>query len=115
MVSSDKGFTVLEAMISLAILAGVVVVVLGSVSYNLGILEESASTVTATILAREKVEEATLSGVRKDAGGVFGEPSERFFWSIRTGSTEIEKLKRLEVRVAWEGGRGVELVSYFKE
>ena len=109
---TEEGFTILEVMICLAILSGVVVTMLGSLNYHLGLVSYNRDLVTAALLAREKGEEAALFGVPNLRKGNFTEPMERFSWEIAAEETEFEGLKRLDVRVGWGADRRVSFISY---
>ena len=50
----DEGFTLLEVMIALAVLAGVVVTVLSTLNYHLGVASRSSDLVTASILGKKQ-------------------------------------------------------------
>lgn len=112
---AEGGFTLLEVMISLAILAGVIFTALSSLSYHMGVAAGGRDTVTAALLAREKAEEAALLGIPKESKGGFEAPLERFSWRLQTAETEFPGLKRVEVTVEWEGKEGVSFVSYLEK
>jgi general secretion pathway protein I len=114
-VGVDGGFTLLEVMISLAILAGVVFTVLTSLTYHMGVVARGQDTVTASLLGREKAEEAALLGLPGKEAGVFAAPVEKFSWRLNTAETELPGLKRVDVIVEWEGKDGVSFVSYHEK
>jgi general secretion pathway protein I len=53
----DRGFTLLEIMISLAVIGGLLVTLLYSVQYHLGIAEKHEVLTVSTILAKNKLME----------------------------------------------------------
>src|SRR5512142_2404590 len=55
---SARGFTLLEVMISVAIIGGLLVTVLSSLNYHLGIAQRHEFVTAATFLARGKLTEA---------------------------------------------------------
>ena len=52
-----SGFTLLEVMVALAIMAGVIITLLGSVNYHLGIIAAERDSTTLTLLARNRMAE----------------------------------------------------------
>jgi general secretion pathway protein I len=52
-----RGFTLLEVMISLAIVGGLLITLLYTLSYNLGITERQFAVTSITNLAKEKIKE----------------------------------------------------------
>jgi len=126
-VHKDGDFTLLEVMIALAVLAGVVVTVLSTLNYHLGVASRSSDLVTASILGRTKTEEVALFGLPTPGEGVFGEEAgvgagtagvrgvgglERFRWKVTAEKTEIEGLTRVGVRVFWDDDREVSFTSF---
>ncbi len=113
--TGEKGFTMLEVMICLAILAGVVVTVLSSLNYHLGLVSYNRDLVTAAILGKEKAAETALHGLPKLRKGVFAGAEERFSWRLSTEETEFQGLKRMDISVEWKGDRRVSFISYFQD
>jgi general secretion pathway protein I len=68
----DKGFTLLEIMISLAVIGGLLVTLLFSLQYHLGIAERHEILTISTILAKNKMLE--LEKNPSTATGEFPEP-----------------------------------------
>ncbi|HYA31506.1 MAG TPA: type II secretion system protein, partial [Thermodesulfovibrionales bacterium] len=52
---AGKGFTLLEAMISLAIVGSLLVTLIYSLNYHLGIAERHRTVTVSTALAKEKI------------------------------------------------------------
>jgi general secretion pathway protein I len=114
------GFTLLEVMIALAILAVVGVAFLRAQAGSVHLLDESAQISMATLLAREKMAElesmAFPQGGKKSGGG--GEAFPQFRWEQIISSTEIPVLRKALVRVLWQDGtkeRSLELVAYLTQ
>jgi general secretion pathway protein I len=110
-----KGFTLLEVMISLAILSGVIVTVIASLNYHLSVLSYDIDLVTATIIGREKVELHAVTGlpkIRSGAAGERGTAHERFRWKVETHGTEVPGLVRVETEVKWDETPGVTFVTF---
>ncbi len=113
--TGEKGFTMLEVMICLAILAGVVVTVLVSLNHHLGLVSYNRDLVTAAILGREKAEETALHGLPVLRKGGFAGAEDRFSWRLDAEETDLKGLKRIDINVEWEGGRRVSFISYFQD
>ena len=113
--NSERGFTILEIMICLAILSGVVVTILGSLNYHLGLVAYNRDFVTASILAKEKAQEAVLFGVPKIREGSFAEPMNSFQWKITADKTDFEGVRRLGVNISWGMDNRVSFISYLLE
>lgn len=111
----EKGFTLLESMIALAILSGVVVAVLVSLNYNLGVAAYDRDLVAATVLGKEIAEESSLFAMAADSKGVFTGPFSKFSWSVHTGATEIEGLKRVNIKISWDSDKNVTFASFKRE
>ncbi len=113
--SEKKGFTLLEVMISLAIFSSVVVVVVGSLNYHLGLLAYDTDLVNGTIIGREKVEEHAITGLPKVREGQGENGHERFKWSVETSGTEVKGLVRIETGVEWGDSPGITFVTFSAE
>ena len=113
-----SGFTLLEVMIALAILALVGVAFLRAQASSVQLIDESGQISLATLLAREKMAELESLGF-PEAGKTSGEGGEAFpgfRWEQVVSSTEIPILRQGLVRVLWKDGtreRNLELVAYF--
>ena len=114
------GFTLLEVMIALAILALVGVAFLRAQAGSIRLLDESNQISLATLLAREKMAELEGMGfpeVGKNSGtGEEAYPKLR--WEQVISSTELPAIRKALVRVLWKDGtreRTLELVAYFAQ
>ncbi len=108
-----SGFTLLEVMVSLAIMAGVILTVLSSVNYHLGIVASERDNTQMTLLARSQLEVLTKEP-KKDTG-TFAPTYPEFTWETDVLSAEIPamNLKKLVVRVKrGSNGKEVVLVRY---
>ena len=114
------GFTLLEVMIALAILALVGVAFLRTQASSVHLVDESAQISLATLLAREKMaelESADFPEAGKNSGEG-GEAFPRYRWEREVSPTEIPALRKALVRVLWREGtkeRSLELVAYFAQ
>jgi general secretion pathway protein I len=114
------GFTLLEVMIALAILALVGVTFLRAQAGSIRLLDESNQISLATLLAREKM--AELEGMRfPEVGknsGTGGEAHPTLRWEQVVTATELPAIRQALVRVLWKDGtreRTLELVAYFAQ
>ena len=108
--SGNIGFTLLEVMISVAIIAIALMAVLGSQSQGSSLANESKFNTTATLLAQSKMAEME-SRSRNDMGsdsGVFGDDFPEYAWEISVQGLVLEELamaservKQIDVKVSW--------------
>jgi len=115
-----KGFTLLEVMIALAILALVGVAFLRAQAGSVRLVDESSQISLATLVAREKMAELESVGFPEvgKTSGTGGEVYPRFRWEQVVTSTELPVLRRALVRILWMDGtreRNLELVAYFAQ
>jgi type II secretion system protein I len=112
------GFTLLEVMLALAILAMVAVTFLQNQVGNLRLVDESRQISLATLLIREKMAELESTGFPSVGAnsGLGGEWFSPFRWETVVSSTELAVLRKAVVRVLWADGgreRNLELTAYF--
>jgi general secretion pathway protein I len=114
------GFTLLEVMIALAILALVGVAFLRAQASSIRLVDESNQVSLATLLAREKMAELEGKGfpeVGKNSGtGEETYPNLR--WEQVVTATELPAVRQALVRILWKDGtreRTLELVAYFAQ
>jgi general secretion pathway protein I len=118
-VAHKKGFTLLEVMIALAIIAISFVSLLALRNRDLLLSGYSRDIMEATLLARQKMTEVELAGFPDlgELGGDFGEGS-RFRWNERVIAPELlptlsNVVREVHVTVSWSDDKErVELVSY---
>jgi general secretion pathway protein I len=106
---NEPGFTLLEVMIALAILALVGVAFLRAQASSVRLVNESVQVSLGTLLAKEKM--AELEGARTlEPGKKSGTAEEAwmpFRWEQKITSGEIPTLRKVQVTVFWTDG-GVE-------
>ncbi len=111
-----RGFTLLEVMVALAILAGVVLTVISSVNHHLALAARDNEDTVALLLARSKLEELTYQDdAPKDRPmeGTFGPERPDYSWKAEIGEMPVAFFKTLTVTVTWdEGGRTLSLEQY---
>ncbi len=109
--SAGRGFTLLEVMVAVAILAIAMVAILKANVQSLDTLIETRERTTVSMLAASKMAEVEAVGAAdwSEFQGDFGEDYPGFTWRVETAPTEVERLVRVAVIVqAREGGSGSE-------
>jgi general secretion pathway protein I len=115
-----KGFTLLEVMVAVAILALVLVSLLGVKNRSTVNVMLADHITTATLLAKRVMTDTLASGQlteMEDQGGFEEDEFKDYAWQKTVAPVPIEQVKIMEVRVAvlWKEGERqeqVELVSY---
>ncbi|MDD2897918.1 MAG: prepilin-type N-terminal cleavage/methylation domain-containing protein [Desulfuromonadaceae bacterium] len=106
-----SGFTLLEVMVSLAIMAGVILTLLGSVNYHLGIIANERDNTTLTLLARTKLTEVEQAPAKGE--GTFAPDHPELSWKADIVPVEMPGLQKLVIKVRrGSDGREVALVRY---
>ena len=107
----NSGFTLLEVVVALAIMASVILTLLGSVNYHLGIIANERDSTTMTLLARTRLAELEQAPAKGE--GTFAPSHPEFGWKAELLPTELPGLQKLVVRVKRSGdSREVALVRY---
>ena len=95
------GFTLLEVMIAMAILAIALVAIFQMQSQSISMSTDSRFMTTAALLAQSKMVEAeaesTLTNRRED--GDFGPDYPQYIWHLEVGDTQLQQFKKIEVTV----------------
>ncbi len=111
-----KGFTLLEVMIALAIMAGVVLTVISSFNYHLSVVSRDREETIAMLLARAKLEDPSF--VKSVAGkGTFAPDWPGFAWKTEIQPADFPgvtgQLNQLTMTVSWDDERRkLSLVQY---
>lgn len=112
--SGTRGFTLLEVMVALAIMAGVVITLLGAVNYHLGVIANERDSITMTLLARAKMTEIEKSPAKGE--GSFAPSNPDLKWKAELLPATLPGLQKLVVRVQRTGdSREVALVRYIPQ
>lgn len=107
-----RGFTLLEVMIALAIMAGVILTVIGSVNYHLSVASRDREETVAVLLARAKLDDPAFRAVTEKKGA-FGPDWPGITWEREITPTEIPILEKLTLTIAWDQERRkLSLVQY---
>lgn len=107
----SSGFTLLEVMVALAIMAGVILTLLGSVNYHLGIIASERDSTTMTLLARTRLAELEQAPAKSE--GTFAPSHPELSWKADLLPTDLPGLQKLVIRVKRTGeSKEVVLVRY---
>jgi general secretion pathway protein I len=115
---SADGFTLLEVMVALAIIAFAVVTYVHSQNMSVALLNESTNMTVATLLAQGRMvvlDSSDISGAL-EREGIFDEPEYAAFrWKERVTSAPLPNIFEVHVEVSWDDNRGrrsVELINF---
>lgn len=99
--ASARGFTLLEVMIAMAILAIALVTVYQSQSQSISMAGSSRFLTTASLLAQGRMAEIDAADPRQvaDGNGDFGEEFPGYQWRVEISDTEIAALKKIILTV----------------
>ena len=121
-IHNAPGFTLLEVMVALLIIATSFIVLLHSRNQSVIAADYARHMTIATLLATEKMgemEQGELSNTGEDIGN-FGEGYPEFMWRTAISDTayeQVREIREVRVEVSWGEGKGrrrVELVNYIK-
>lgn len=118
---NSRGFTLLEAMIALAVIAVALVSLLALGNRSIGVRARLQRLTEATLLAQDKMSEIeTLSGEGRitdfsNEDGSFAKPFEGYRWQVSYADTPVASVKMVTVLVLWGDAaknEDVELTSF---
>jgi general secretion pathway protein I len=106
---SYLGFTLLEVMIAVTIIAIVLVAVFGSQSQSLSLANDAKFNTTAALLAQRKMAEVEIGNSLdlSSTSGDFGEDFPEYQWELNVsdvplpGTGEMEYLKQVDLIIRW--------------
>lgn len=116
-ISSDKGgFTLLEVMIALAVVAIALTALLSLANRTILVQDEQQKLTQATLLAEGKMTEyETLHRLGRDSEvateGVFADPFSSYRWKIVFGDTPLPDVLQVTVTVLWGEEKKIEKVD----
>lgn len=108
--SEQSGFTLLEVMVAVALIAVALTTLLGSQSQSVSFANSAKFETMAALLARGKMSELITQGNDElsGAGGDFGEEYPGYAWEAEVADFTIEgaenvsdHLKQIDLRVTW--------------
>lgn len=110
--SGRGGFTLLETLVALLLLAGVVTTLLVTFNRHLSLVMDDRESTTATMLARSSLDDPDFMA-RTETEGDFGADFPGYSWKREQSDTGLVMLKRYQLTVSWQGGkRSLFLVKY---
>jgi general secretion pathway protein I len=96
-----SGFTLMEVMIAMTILAIALVAIFQSQSQSISMSTDSRFMTTASLLAQSKMVEVeaatTLDNQTKD--GDFGPDYPEYTWHLEVGDTQLPQFKKIDITV----------------
>jgi general secretion pathway protein I len=116
-ISSDKGgFTLLEVMIALAVVAIALTALLSLANRTILVQDEQQKLTQATLLAEGKMTEyETLHRLGRDSevatDGIFADPFSGYRWKIVFGDTPLPDVLQVTVTVLWGEEKKIEKVD----
>ena len=108
----QQGFTLLEVMVSLAIVGGLLMTVLYTLNYNLGITEKFFAVTNMTNLAKEKLEE--METEPRETEGHFPTPYEALNYETKVRDSAFPEIMEIAVTVG-DGKTRVMLSELIRE
>lgn len=93
----QRGFTLLEVMVSLAIVGGLLVTVIYTLNYNLGITEKLFTLTNMTNLAKEKLGE--MEADPRETEGNFPAPYEALTYETKVRESVFPEITEIAVTV----------------
>ena len=115
--SPQGGFTLLEVLISLLIVAIVLITCLRAQNQGIRLYTLSRDMTIATILARQKMGEIEATGFPElgEEDGDFEEQFPGFTWKSAVSQTPFDEARRVDLSIVWKDGtreRRVDVISY---
>lgn len=109
----QSGFTLLELMVALVILALGIVGLMRAVSQGMAATAQIRDVTAATTLAQMKMEElaSNVADLPAESSGNFGDEAPEFSWRAMAEETDIEGLKKITVVVLWQRGNRQQSVT----
>lgn len=99
LINNKKGFTLIEVLVSLAVV-GSLVVALYSLLYHMNLYLEHEDLLRATLLAREKLYEESIE--KESEQGRFPSPYDRFYYRKTLIDTPFQGIRLLRLTVSSE-------------
>ncbi|MFC1534076.1 prepilin-type N-terminal cleavage/methylation domain-containing protein [Thermodesulfobacteriota bacterium] len=107
---TEQGFTLLEVMVALSIIAIALTAVLGMQSQSLSLASEAKFGTTASLLAQGKIAEIETLNTEDlvSSSGDFGEDFDGYSWQIEVNNVVLEStegifrhLRQIDLKVSW--------------
>ena len=108
-----KGFTLLEVLVSLAILSATLILAYRVTAGAIAAGERAEAWTTATLLGEEKLREATDTFPEiQETNGVFPDPYDGFTWTLAVRQALHPDAREVHVSVMWERDGIVETFTF---
>ena len=114
---ADRGFTLIEVLVALAIVAYALIGLLGLQNRNLGIIGRDQEMTRATLLARKFIAEMEVREKFPELGFSSGELEEGFLWEREVNETPLPEVREVRLRIIFDEARpnAVELLYYMRD
>jgi len=120
--SSQQGFTLLEVMIALALVAIALIALLSLYNRSIVVKERLQRETQATLLAQQIMSQENVLATGRSSNWqqqseVFDEPFQEYRWAVSYEDTIIPQVKQVTVSVVWgdkERNEQVSLVSFLQ-
>jgi general secretion pathway protein I len=109
-----KGFTLLEVMVSLAIIAGVLMTVYSSFGFHLDVAGRDREETVVMLLARSKIDGSRLLG-EKTGNGTFAPSWPEITWELATDPAPWPGVERLNLTVYWDQRKKNLKLTHYRE
>ena len=103
--TGSSGFTLLEIMITVAVIGGLLVSLISSLNYHLGIAERHEFVTVASLLAKDKLAEVEMNPATQD--GEFPDPYSDYHFTSEIKGSSYPGISEITVTVS----RGDETVK----
>lgn len=108
----DRGFTLLEVLVALALLAGVLTSVVVIFNRHLTLVVRDREETTALLLARAKLDQPDFL-TASTSEGTFAPQQPDMTWQRQSLPTDLSGVQRYLLTVSWQqGNRSLTLVTY---
>lgn len=98
-----KGFLLIEAMVSVSILAIGLLLILGSFTKTISVAKNSSNYFKAGLLLEKKMNELYSSYTTASLSeGVFDDFGNEFSWYLNTSRPDEAMFREIELRVSWK-------------
>jgi general secretion pathway protein I len=91
------GFTLLEIMISLAVIGGLLVTLMYTLNYNLGLVQRHETITIASLLAKEKIDES--GSISEKIKGSFSEPYSDYSYEMEMNESPYPGVSEVSIVV----------------
>ena len=108
----QNGFTLIEVMVGIAILGGLLVTLIYTLNYHLGLTKRQFAITNITSLAREKIVEMETSP--QEGEGKFPEPYEAYSYETKVKDSHISGMQEITVIVG-DGKESIMLTELMRK